>query len=76
MKVVKITWIDSKGITSEWEFKEDIKPLTPCLCVSIGWLLDDNEEYKTIVQSDSDNQCLGRMTIPACSIKNIEVIQS
>ena len=70
MKIIEITWLDSKGITSEWEHKEDIKPLKPCLVTSVGYLLEDMKEYKTIVQSEGEEQLLGRMTIPkSCIVK-------
>ena len=69
MEMIKITWVDSHGIISEWEHKDDIKPLKPCLITSVGYLLDDNKEYKTIVQSESKKQLLGRMTIPQECIK-------
>jgi hypothetical protein len=76
MKIVEIEWIDSKGITSDWEFKDDIKSLEPCLCKSVGYLLDDNENYKTIVQSDSSEQVLGRLTIPKESIKKLKTLNT
>ena len=69
MEMIKITWVDSHGIISEWEHKEGIEPLEPCLITSVGYLLEDNEEYKTIVQSESKKWLLGRMTIPKNCIK-------
>ena len=68
IELVQIEWIDSKGIISNWEFIEDIEPLKPCKCISVGYLVDNNKEYKTIVQSLSETQLIGRMTIPTCSI--------
>ena len=66
-KKVEITWVDSKGVTSSWEFKEDIEQLAPSKITSIGYLLED---YKTIVHSMSEEQLLGRMTIPTgCILK-------
>lgn len=65
---VLITWLDSKGITSEWEFMDELEPLLPCEIHSIGFLIDDNEKYKTIAQGYSDTQIIGRLCIPACSI--------
>ena len=74
-KLVLIEWLDSKGVTEKWEFLNDIEPLKPSRCTSIGFLLDDAREYKTIVQSISNNQVLGRMTIPSCSIKKTRAIK-
>ena len=69
MKRIEINWVDSKGVTSDWEFKDDIEPMEPTLISSIGYLLDDNAEYKTIVQSDCESQVLGRTTIPVVLYK-------
>jgi len=71
---VLIEWLDSKGVTGEWEFINEITPLTPCLCTSIGFILEDNKQYKTIVQTKSNSQVVGKMTIPSCSIKKIQKI--
>jgi len=73
--IVEIEWIDSKGVTSEWEFLEDIKPLKPCICYSAGYLLDDNKDYKTLAQSIGGEQVSGRLTIPAVSIKKIRTLE-
>ena len=77
MRRVEIEWLDSKGISSEWEFTKDIKPMPPCICHSIGYVHEETEEYITIAQScDNENnkdytQIMGRMTIPKCSIRTI-----
>ena len=73
-KLKYIEWLDSKGVSSDWEFIEGLKPMLPCNCKSIGFLIDDQKEYKTIAQTISDEQYLGRMTIPTCSIIRIKNI--
>jgi len=70
-KAVIIKWLDSHGITSEWEFRNEIKTLHPCLCVSIGFVEVEHKDYITIYQTGADKQVLGRMTIPRCSIISI-----
>jgi len=75
MKIVIIKWVDSTGVTSGWEFTEDIKPLKPAICTSVGFLIDDAEDYKTIVQTDGEDQILGRLTIPVCAIKEIKEVK-
>lgn len=72
MKIVKIVWIDSRGVTSDWEFKDEIKPFKPILVTTVGYLLEDNAEYKTLAQSDSEKMVTGLMAIPVCCIKKIE----
>ena len=74
-KPILIKWLDSKGITNEWEYIEDIKPLIPCICTSIGFLIEETEKYKTIAQSLNEGQIIGRMTIPCCSIQDIIEIE-
>jgi len=70
MKKMLIRWFDSRGITEKWEYLDDIDPLIPCECNSIGFLLEDHEDYKTLVQTTSPTtgQILGRLTIPAGAI--------
>ena len=75
MKLVEIIWYDSKGVTAEWEFKDEIKPMIPAVVHSTGYLLTANDLYKTIVQSDTDEQVMGRLTIPAGCIKETTVLK-
>lgn len=75
MKIVRIAWSDSKGITPEWEIKEDMGQLRPACVDSVGFLLEDRDDYVTIAQSDTDDQVLGRLTIPRGCIKEISVIR-
>ena len=74
-KLVRIDWLDSKGITAGWEFREEMAPLLPCKCFSVGFLIDDSADYKTIVQTIDDAkdnaQVMGRMSIPTCAIDKI-----
>lgn len=72
---VMIGWLDSKGVINEWEFREELEPLLPCQCLSIGFVVERTKEYTTIAQSVSENQILGRLTIPNCSINYIKNIK-
>ncbi|KKL26432.1 hypothetical protein LCGC14_2395360 [marine sediment metagenome] len=70
-----IEWIDSKGITDEWEFLERLKPITCCICRSIGFIVEETDDYVTIAQSltlteiPENSQVLGRMSIPKVAIR-------
>ncbi len=72
--MVKIHWIDSHGVDPSWEFWDEIKPLLPVDVFSIGYLIDSNKSYKTIAISITENQVLGRLTIPASCIKKITTL--
>jgi len=74
-RLILIEWLDSKGVIDCWEFLDEIKPMKPSHCFSVGFLIEETEEYKTIVQSVSDNQVLGRTTIPCCSILDIQEVK-
>ncbi len=69
--LVRIQWLDSKGVVDAWEFIDGLKPMKPCACVSVGFLIDDHPDYKTIALTMSEDQVLGRLTIPMCAIQNI-----
>lgn len=74
MEIIEIKWIDSKGISNYWEYKEDLESLRPAYCVSVGYLVERNWEYITIAQSDSKEQLTGRMTIPKKAVIKTRVI--
>lgn len=74
MKAVLITWIDSKSGPPGWEYVNDLEPLEPIICRSIGFLVDETENHKTLVSTMGGDQCLGRITIPNQSIIGVKLI--
>ena len=72
MDKIEIEWIDSKSGPNEWEYREDLEPLLPIRCKTVGFLLEDTPEYKTIAQTVSDSQVHGRITIPSVCVMKIE----
>ena len=72
--IVLIEWVDSKGITN-WEDLEGLEPMPPCICYSVGFLMDDHEDYKTIVLTTSESQILGRLTIPSGCIRSVKSLK-
>jgi hypothetical protein len=75
MKIVEVIWNDSKGVTSGWEPKDELEQLKPVHINSVGYLLEDREDYVTILQSDSADEVVGRMTIPKGCIRDMNVIR-
>jgi hypothetical protein len=73
-KKVEIYWIDSKSSPNEGEYLDGLEPLKPPLCRSVGFLIEETPEYKTIVHTISTSQILGRITIPNCCIKKVKVL--
>ena len=74
-KIVLIEWMDSHGVVTHWEKIDDLEPLKPVQCRTVGYLIKNSKKYKTVAQSVGGNQVLGRMTIPAKSITNIVEIK-
>lgn len=75
-KLVLIEWLDSKGVTSQWKYLDEIKSIKPERILSVGFLLEETEEYKTIAQSVSKTQVLARTTIPCCAIQRLVDLDS
>jgi hypothetical protein len=67
-RLILIKWIDSKGITSGWEYKDGLPPLKPCVCKTVGYVTEKTKTYITVVQTVSKDQVLGRITIPLKAI--------
>lgn len=74
MKKVYIERVDSKSGSTEWEYLEDIENLSPVMCKSIGFLLVDTKEYKTLASTMSESQVWGRITIPTCAINKFQIL--
>ncbi len=76
MRLVLIEWEDSLGCSPSWAPLEDSAP-SVLLCRSVGWLLYDGDECKTIVPHVTgrldgvEPQGCGDMTIPATAVRRI-----
>ena len=70
-EIVLIEWVDSKGI-ERWEYLDEIESMPPCICYSVGFMVENHSDYKTIALGLSDTQVLGRTTIPSGCIKSIK----
>ena len=72
--IVLIEWVDSKGMPN-WEDLEGLEAMPPCVCYTVGFLLDDKEDYKTVALATRENQVLGRLTIPVVSIRSMKKVR-
>ena len=70
-EIVLIEWVDSKGM-ERLEYLDEIEPMPPCLCYAVGFIIEDNSDYKTLALGLSETQVLGRTTIPAGCIRSIK----
>lgn len=74
MNIEKITWIDSRGVGSNWDFIENIKNET-CHCVSVGVVIGEDHQAITVAphivfkpDSSELEQVCGEMSIPKTAI--------
>ncbi len=72
--IILVEWRDSAFQPSVWEFIEDIEPLVDVHCTSVGFLLEETDEYITIALAISKTQVLGRTTIPKGCIVSWKVL--
>lgn len=77
MKLVYIEWEDSCGDDSgRWRDLDYIKKDTPVPIKSVGWLVAENKNSKTIVPHLSGlEHGQGNMTIPNSAIKKFRVLK-
>ena len=70
-RILEIEWLDSRGVTAEWEHLKGRSPMKPSKCRSVGYVLRDKEDRIEIAQSMGGDQVLGRMVIPKCCILKV-----
>ena len=78
--MVLVEWIDSRKTTSDWEFLDEINFPKACKCLTIGFLLKEDQTQTTLASNltdiGKDEQVMGIMTIPACSITKLIDLKS
>ena len=73
--IVLVEWVDSKGM-ERWEYLDEIEPMPPCVCYTVGFIIEDNKDYKTLALGLSETQVLGRTTIPSGCIRSIKKLST
>ncbi len=69
-----ITWVDSSRLGSGWLDFHEIADPDPHICVSVGFLVKENERGKVLIPTVADikhpenRHVHGGIMIPACSI--------
>ena len=77
-RLVMITWCDSLGVTSRWEFLDPKGKPKPLTIQSVGWIIRKGKRavdlagHLSEIDSDGDQQICGVMTIPTCAIESIK----
>ena len=73
MELVLIEWVDAV-YHDLWEPIDDAEP-TDMKVQSVGWLLNDTPEYKTVAPHQQCAQVRGGMSIPASAIVKIQKLE-
>ena len=73
--LVMVKWLDSVQPVSRWQHLEDVGHPSVVTCVSVGWLISDTDDAKSLApnmaSTDPDSlQVSGVITIPSrCILK-------
>lgn len=73
-ELVKIKWLDSRGVNDRWERLSDSEEEKVCVCISVGYIIKESDKLVKIAPHIADEedvedfQYVGSMTIPKCSI--------
>lgn len=79
--LVMIEWVDSAQPQPCWKFLEDIETPSSIHCVSVGWMVVDGKENKSLapnmgnINDPSSMQVSGVITIPTRCITKITPLQ-
>lgn len=81
--LVMVEWVDSGQPIPTWQWLSEIEPRRAHRCVSVGFLLQDNEHTKVIAPNlgasggdDEWDQASGLTTIPTAAVTKIERLTS
>ena len=73
-KLILIEWVDASRLSSGWMDLGDIPDPYPHICVTVGFVLSENEHGKVLVPTIGDvghpdnSHTYGGMMIPAAAI--------
>jgi len=76
-RLVLVEWEDSKQPVAAWQFLSDVGNAKPCNCVSVRYLVSEENGVKVLapnladINSEDDTQVSGLITIPESCIKRV-----
>ena len=79
--LVIVEWEDSRQPSGAWKRLSEFKPDGICQCVSVGFLIYDGEDYKTVapnmadISSDENMQASGLIHIPTTCVTKISPLK-
>ena len=79
-KLLKVEWLDSARPSPEWIHISDFTPQKPVQCISVGYLLFENDKVLAIAQNIGEIDCVvnaqasGIIHIPICSITKKDIL--
>lgn len=71
MKIVRITWHDALAV-AVWTKNDE--PMEDQVCVTIGFLVSENERHVRIAATISDDEHIAAMQIPRGMIRAMDEI--
>jgi len=74
-KLLVIEWIDSGVGAGYWERTENAEEALPIECTTVGFLVADEQSYKTIASSITAEQSGGCITIPKVAIRRVRQLR-
>jgi hypothetical protein len=73
-----IEWLDSGQPIPGWQWLSDVQPRQPHRCISVGFLIQDDELSKVLAPNlgastpEGWDQASGTMTIPTAAVQKLE----
>ena len=78
--MVMVEWVDSFQLESGWHWQSNIEDRQPARCMSVGWLIREDESQlmlaETISPHEDDRQVQGVVVIPTAAIVRREPLTS
>lgn len=71
-----VEWVDSLGISDQWEFREELGDMEPVSCYSCGFLEELTDTKIVLAMTIGGSQVLGRLCIPRQAIVRMDSMQT
>lgn len=76
IKLVMVRWTDTGGVHGWAARQERLKEVGLAECVTVGFVLEDTDQYLTLTESLSDDDHVGCTTcIPKSAIMTVETLR-
>jgi hypothetical protein len=75
-RYVLVVWVDPTSGTHGWKDLKDVAAIKPPVANSVGWIVNETDEFLTLISHQSEDEVDGEVCIPRACIRQVQELKA